>query len=140
MKKHIYPIMLLLLSAAASAQVVQKGDKLVGGSLAWSTDGFDPTASETGTNATIGIFPSFSFAVKDNLAIGVKINFSKESFRSGVDTSRRLIYGGVLFLKKYKVISDRFGLYFNHGISAMEDEDKHEYAGVTYKNYARGYG
>jgi hypothetical protein len=125
MKKHLLLLSyaFLLFCFSSSAQVFSKKDKLFGATagLSFSSDTNvpnNPYPSQHSNN--IAFMPSFAWAIKDNLALGIKGNFNywrlvtKGPNLKYVNTS--LIAGPEFFLRKYRPLKDRFGVFFNHGI------------------------
>jgi hypothetical protein len=125
MKKHllISASAILLLSLTCSAQIFSKRDKLFGATarLTFSNDNNNPNPPFPQQHSNnIAFMPSFAWAIKNNLAMGIKGNFNyfkmvlKGASYQNVATS--LETGPEIFLKKYKALKDRFGVFFNHGI------------------------
>lgn len=126
MKKHLlfFVCAFLLLTLTSSSQVFFKKDKLFGATagLNFSSDNTDPSNSlPRQYSRNIAFYPSFSWAVKNNLAMGIRGNFSyyklvaKGLMQNYLNNSLQV--GSELFLRKYKILKDRFGLFFNHGIN-----------------------
>jgi hypothetical protein len=121
MKKNlsIFLISVLCFSSASYSQVVQKGDKLFGGSFSasfFNINGNGPSYNQAG-NA--GIFPSFAWAIKNDLVLGVKggISYSRSKTKTipaDESYSNNLSFGPGVFLRKYKPLKDKFGVYFNN--------------------------
>jgi hypothetical protein len=125
MKKHLlfFVSSILYLSQTSSAQIFSKRDKLFGATvgLSFSSDNNVPATPYPNQHSNnIAFMPSFAWAIKDNLALGIKGNFSYN--RTVVKSpTQKYIYsslhtGPELFLRKYKALKDRFGIFFNHGI------------------------
>jgi hypothetical protein len=125
MKKHLLfsVITCLVFYFTSSSQIFSKKDKLFGvtAGLSFSSDNYvpaNPYPSQHSNN--VAFYPSFAWAIKNNLALGIKGNFSyyktvaRSSNQKYVNSS--LQTGPEIFLRKYKALRDRFGVFFNHGI------------------------
>jgi hypothetical protein len=125
MKKHLlfFVSAILFLNLTSSAQVFSKRDKLFGATagLSFSSDNNIPANPYPYQHSNnVGFYPSFAWAIKSNLAMGIKGNFTyfkmvfKGATQKYVNTS--LETGPEIFLRKYKALKDRFGVFFNHGL------------------------
>lgn len=129
MKKNLLSTALISFSFFASAQVIQKGDKLFGGSFSFSAFNTNPTGPQSAVYSNAGILPSFAIAVKNNLTFGVRgnINYSRnrmENNSSDKTVQTNLSLGLGLFLKKYRLLQNRFGVYFDNEIGGRLDFQK----------------
>lgn len=112
----------LVLSFAAQSQGIRKGDKLFGGSFSLSFFNINGSGYSYSNAGNAGLLPSFGWAVKENLVLGVKgsISYSRSSAASGVQDkskSSSLSAGPGVFLKKYKLLKNQFGVYFNNELN-----------------------
>src|SRR5689334_12888295 len=125
MKKHLLFFLsaFLLICTSSLAQVFSKKDKLFGATagLNFSSDTnipANPFPSQHSNN--IAFMPSFAWAIKDNLVLGIKGNFNYQKI-TAKSTTQKNVYttlqtGPEIFLRKYRALKDRFGLFFNHGV------------------------
>lgn len=88
MKKHIFTVLLSVISVAVFAQFNQ-GTKMVGGTVSFSSttakDKFDNTTRKLHTNTNFSIAPQFGYFVIDRLALGASLDFSLSNNKSKVD-------------------------------------------------------
>lgn len=125
MKKcYLFLSMPLFFALHAQSQVVQKGDRLFGGSFSLSF--LNNNASGPGYNnaGNAGLMPSFAWGIKENLVLGVKGNISytrsaNAGAAAGKTISSTLSVGPGIFLKKYKSLKDRFGVCFNNELNVF---------------------
>ena len=98
-----------------------------------------------GNNA--GLFPTFGWAIKKDLLLGIRgiagygHTVSKSS--SGDKSEENsLNFGAGLFLKKYKLLKDRFGFYLNNEITGIYVENNQEqtYAGSSSSSESHSWG
>lgn len=109
-------------SLYSSAQVMAKGDKLLGGDFSITIYDVNPNSSSYNTSSNAGISPSFGIALKDNLVFGPRgnINYNHQRAKYNDSTKSAISHLGVglgVFLKKYKEVQSRFGVYFDHELS-----------------------
>lgn len=109
-------------SIYASAQVMAKGDKLLGGDFSISIYDVNPNGSNYNTISNAGISPSFGIAIKDNLVFGPRGNISYNHQRTKYNDSTKSSHSNLgvglgVFLKKYKEVQNRFGIYFDNELS-----------------------
>ena len=125
MKKHLllFVCAFLLFTLTSLSQVFYKKDKLFGAmaGLNFSSDNNIPNnAYSQQRSNNVAFMPSFAWAVKNNLALGIKGNFIyyKTVVRGATQkyVNSSLQAGPEIFLRKYKALKDRFGVFFNHGI------------------------
>lgn len=107
-------------SFTSFSQDFNKGDKLIGGSFSFSF--FDINNSGPGYyhSGNVGILPSYSWFIKNNLAMGIRGNISymraEQALATEVRTNSSFTTGISVFLKKYKPIKEKFGMYFENEI------------------------
>lgn len=127
MKKTALIFAALSLGFATHSQIA-KGTNFIGGNVHFlgasnSVTGF---AEDKSSSFALDVNPNFGHFVKDNLALGVNLNFgmlnststSRIPFPSEFELkneSELLIYGGGVFLRKYKNITDNFLFFVNVG-------------------------
>lgn len=122
MKKcFLFLPLLVCVSFHAPSQVVKKGDRLFGGSFSLSFFNIDASGTGYSNAGNVGLMPSFAWAVKENLTLGVKgsISYSRSSnsvaapYKAAVS---EFSAGPGVFLKKYRLLKDQFGIYFINGL------------------------
>jgi hypothetical protein len=88
MKKHIFTLLLSVISMAAFAQFNQ-GTKMVGGTVSFSsttTKGkWDNTTRKLETTTNFSMAPQFGYFVIDRLALGAALDFSLSNYKSKTD-------------------------------------------------------
>jgi hypothetical protein len=142
--KKILLFLFCTYSFTSFAQDFNKGDKLIGGSLSFSV--FNTNTSGPGYYhaGNVGILPSYSWFIKNNLAMGIRGSFnynrSDQKFENGEKRAQRYLNTGLsVFLKKYKPVREKFGVYFENEIGGHYYVTKEEYpTGIKSKNVAYG--
>ena len=143
MKKTLL-ILLCTYSLTSFSQDFTKGDKLIGGNLSFSVFNANQNGPGYYNAGNIGILPSYSWFVKANLAMGIRgtlsYNHSTLKFASGEKDAQRYFNTGVsVFLKKYKPVKEKFGVYFENEVGGHYYVNKQEYlSGTKTKNEAYG--
>jgi len=125
MKKHLLFLWLatIILGSTSSAQVLSKKDRLFGASAAISFGSDNNVPANTFPDQhsnNVAFIPSFAWVIKDNLAAGIKGNLSYVRI-VGKNPAQKTVYttleaGPEFFIKKYRALKDRFGVFFNHGL------------------------
>lgn len=125
MRKHFTLTCMAVFSFVLSSQsqVLNKGDKLFGGSFSFSVFNNNESGPNYYNTGNVGLFPSFGWAMKNNLVFGVQgsAGFSRSQTSYNVSDKRTVTsfsFGPGIYIRKYKELRDRFGLYFNHGVNA----------------------
>lgn len=132
----------IFVTTAGFSQVIQKGDKLLGGTLGGNFNNYTQNnTNNRGSNA--GVYPSLSFAIKNNLALGIRggIAYSHQQYTQGVgETVQSSFSTGVgLFLKKYRPVHDKFGFYFDHSVHGSFFSNKSKDP-TNFTNIQKGWG
>jgi hypothetical protein len=126
MKKHLLLFFCAtgLLFLSSSAQVFSKKDRLFGATagLVYYDINDIATATNDRRGSNIGLVPSFAWAVKDNLAMGIKarLGYGRSVYRTPalekiVQTGLQV--GPEFFIRKYKTLVKSFGVSFSHELS-----------------------
>jgi hypothetical protein len=123
-KSYLFASVLLCFSFHAQSQVVKKGDRLFGGSFSLSFANSNAPGAGYTNNTNVGLLPSFAWAIKENLTLGVKgnISYSRSSLVAPAPdkTIVSTFSGGPgIFLRKYKSLKNQFGIYFNNELNAF---------------------
>ena len=129
------------------AQVLNKGDKLFGGSLSFSFYNNNNGGAFNNGAGNVGLFPSFGWAVKDNCILGVRgaVSYTRSETRN-IPFGNRIVtsfsFGPGVFLKKYKILKNKFGLYFDHSanVNYMKNKEKYTPVNLITKTWAISYG
>jgi hypothetical protein len=146
--KKILLILFCFYSFNLFSQDFNKGDKLIGGSLSFSV--FNANRSGPGyyNVGNVGIMPSYSWFIKNNLAMGIRGSFyysrAGQEFSNGEKRTVRNFNSGIsVFLKKYKPLKEKFGVHFENQLGghyvATKDkgfqmpETKNEAYGASYQ-------
>jgi hypothetical protein len=137
MQKFTLVVFSFLFIFISNAQVINKGDQLLGGSLSFLIVNSTYTEPVNNRTSNVGLYPSFGWAIKNDLVVGIRGTASyghSEDKRSSGDKTEFYSYsvgtGG--FLKKYKLVKNKFGFYFNNEatISYAGSSYNQTYAGV----------
>ena len=118
----------------AQSQVVNKGDKLFGGSFSASFG----SSSQQNTASNAGIYPSFAWATRTNRVFGIKgsvfYTTDKNGTPQGDQKSHTIWVGPGIFLKQYKLLKDKFGVFFNNELNGSYSLQKQDYYPNSYTN------
>ena len=130
--KKILLIFFCSYSFTSFSQDFNKGDKLIGGSLSFSIFNTNTSGQNTYYASNVGILPSYSWFIKNNLAMGIRgsISYYKNitKYATGEKRLSRSLYTGIaVFFKKYKTLKDKFGLYLEHEVGASYINGKEQY-------------
>lgn len=123
MKKHLLSLSsIFLLTLACSSQVFYKKDKLFGASAGlsfYNSNNVPSSNSSRGTN--IGLVPSFAWAIKNNMAMGIKagVFYTRSVYGAGIQKNSQTNWqvGPAVFIRKYKTLVKSFGVSFTHELS-----------------------
>lgn len=131
--KKILLILVCSYSFTSFSQDFNKGDKLIGGSFSFSIFNVSNNGPAGYYNAgNVGILPSYSWFIKNNLAMGIRgnINYlrSEQETATGERISSSFITGISVFLKKYKPLKDKFGMYFENEIGGNYNVTKDNFS------------
>ena len=144
MKKLILTA-LIFYTFSSNAQDLNKGDRLFGGSLSFSTFNYNTNISNSNGGSNVGVSPSFSWLIKNNVALGVRggIGYSQDWAKNlaGQKNSNINSYSSLgVFLKKYKLLKEKFGYYLDHDFSVNYNNSRQESGSpaVVLKNNSKG--
>jgi hypothetical protein len=134
MKKHLllFVSASLLLCFTSSSQVFSKKDRLFGASagISYYNSTDVPSALNDRRSSNVGLIPSFAWAVKDNLAAGIKVGvtYSRTVNENGLqkNTQTALVLGPSLFIRKYKALVNSFGVSFTHELNGYYYKTKNK--------------
>jgi hypothetical protein len=145
MKFFLFAALVSGLGFSAQSQVVNKGDKLFGGSFSiyfYNLNNQGPSSYYSSSN--IGITPSFAWAIKKDLTLGIKggISYSGNRIRQSAGIQKNTFFNIVpaVFLKKYKALKNQFGVYFNNEINGIYSSEKGGISPDFSKTYNWGVG
>src|SRR5690349_4042251 len=86
MKKNLCILLVSVLCiSSAYSQVIQRGDKLFGGSFSATFFNINGNGPNYNSSGNAGIFPSFAWAIKNDLVLGVKGGISYSSSTNKLD-------------------------------------------------------
>jgi len=134
MKKIILFILSFLFAFVSIAQLINKGEKLFGGSFSFSVFEINSNGPGYNSGGNAGIFPSFAWVIRNDVALGIRgaINYGYTGIKpTSTDKTENNTFGlGVgVFVRKYKLLKNKFGLYFNNEASANYGVDKRRQTG-----------
>jgi hypothetical protein len=147
MKQTLPAILFVCICFTVQSQAIKKRDKLFGGSI-YANYG---SVSHQSTNNNVGLVPSFAWAIGTNRVLGIKGSISYSRSRNmgsqPAAKSTALGVGPGIFLKQYKSLKERFGIFFLNELSGSyliqrqnnpgTDSYKTHTWGLTY-NFAPG--
>lgn len=121
--KYLLLLTGLLFFSVATYSQVHKGDRLFGGSFSLSFFNINGSGPGYNNNGNVGLMPSFGWGIGENMVLGIKgiISYTRSGSVQSIpdeNTSSTLGVGPGIFLKKYKTLKDRFGVYFSHELNA----------------------
>ena len=145
--KKVLLIVFLIGSLNCFSQSLEKGDKLFGGSFSFSVFNVNNGNPVYYTGANVGVLPSYSWIIRKDLALGIRgaVSYNRtvnKQTATGKRISTALAIGPSVFLKKYRSIKEKFGIYFDHdaGFVYSRNSDKtgptsfeSKSAGISYK-------
>jgi len=145
--KKILLILFCSCSITSFSQNFDKGDKLIGGSLSFSVFNANNSGPGYYHAGNAGILPSYSWFVKNNLAMGLRgsVGYSRtvQKFDNGDKRINQSLTTGVaVFFRKYKFLKEKFGIYFDNeaggnynSTSEINPPDgiKNRYFGASYQ-------
>jgi hypothetical protein len=148
MKKHLLLSFCAtgLLFLSSSAQVFSKKDKLFGATASVAYYDIDEIPSPVNDRrwSNIGIVPSIAWAIKDNLAMGVKakVGYSRSVYRTALEKVVQTGFqvGPEFFVRKYKTLVKNFGVSFSHELSGYYLRQENRQGTTTLKTHSWGTG
>ena len=140
LKKITLFIALIISFGNANAQLL-KGDKFIGGGLAFSHSSFEQknagnvNTAQPNSRTTFNFFPQMGFLVSDFLAVGGELSYSrsktKQQFFTGTGvldfSSTRNIYGIAPFIKVYWQLAKRAGFTLDTKTGVGFGKEKNEF-------------
>jgi len=129
MKKVILCAFCFISISAIYPQAINKGDRLFGGSFSFSVFNSNNNGINYSNAGNVGFIPTYGWALKNDLVFGIRgfINYEhSEWLNTPTDKNTRNIFslGPGLFLKKYKLLKNKFGMYFNNEVSGNYSTNK----------------
>jgi len=131
-------------SITSFSQDFNKADKMLGGSFSFSVFNANNNGPGYYNTGNVAIRPSYSWFVKTNLAMGIRGNISYNrtvaKYANADNRTNSSLYSGIaVFLKKYKPLKEKFGVYFDHEIGANYNVNKENFPSfIDTKNEAYG--
>ena len=134
--KKILLILFCLYSLTSLSQDFNKYDKLFGGSFSFSVFNINNTGPGYYSTGNVGILPSYSWFIKNNLALGIRGNVSYQTsnhqMATGERTTRSFITGIGVFLKKYKPLKEKFGVSFENELEGNYQVSREKFPSTIY--------
>jgi hypothetical protein len=130
--KIVFTFLASYLVLIAQSQVLQKGDKLFGGSFSFSYANYNNPDGINGSFGNTSITPSYGWAVKENLVFGLQgyVSYSHTSSAANNPSNKFISsqfgFGPGMFFRKYKSLKDKFGIYFNHSVNFNYSVSRHK--------------
>ena len=127
------------------AQDFNKGDQMIGGSFSFSVFNVNNDGPVYYNNGNAGILPSYSWFIKNNLAMGIRgtlhYNRTETKFANNEKRTVRYLNSGVsVFLKKYRPLKERFGVYFDHEVGGHYAVTKEKFTPLAIDTKNEAYG
>ena len=136
--KKILLFLSCLYSLSSFSQDFNKYDKLFGGSFSFSVFNINNTGPGYYSSGNIGILPSYSWFIKNNLALGIRGNVgylrTKQVMATGERTTSSFTSGISVFLKKYKPLKEKFGVSFENELEGNYQVSREKFPSLTYPN------
>ena len=136
MKKHFYLLVFFFALTLCSQAQIKKGDILLGGTLGFNTQkssSNDPTTNNLQKATSVNLSPSIGRAIKDNLLIGVDLNWTNlkttQDSGPGGYTSKSSTYGAGFFVRKYTTLGSGFALFMQSRLGGSYNTGKNLYGG-----------
>jgi hypothetical protein len=121
MKKMFTLAVIAVLTGTFASAQFNKGDQLFGGSFSAGISNQDNN-NNVNTNSNVGITPSYAWMIRKNTALGIKgsIHFTSSKQKDNLSKSESHAIGinPGIFLTRYKILKDKFGVTFTHEASA----------------------
>lgn len=112
--KKFYLFFYLILTGFLSHAQFNKGAILLGGDLNFQAssvkDVNDGLASSTTKNTQVTFQPAIGKAIKEDLVAGITLDYAYSS-GSGSTSTKYNLYGGGIFLRKYRSLGNKFYLF-----------------------------
>lgn len=131
-------IFLLLLVPICSWAQFSAGNKFIGGSVSVNNQNGSVTSPYVNLNQNFGVSPSMGFFIKDNVATGFRLGYSKSftdynygnlnGYPKSFDYES---FSGGLFLKRYITISEKFLFAIDGGINYVRGTSTNAYVGTS---------
>jgi hypothetical protein len=136
MRKIILSAFSLFFVLILNAQVINKGDHLFGGSFSFSVYDLNNNGPVYSTAGNLGILPSLAWAIKNDLTIGLRGTIGYNYSGNKTTSTDKIVnnnfdLGTGVFLRKYKLLKNRFGLHFNNEASVIYFVNKTKQIGST---------
>ncbi len=111
-------IFLLLLVPICSWAQFGAGNKFIGGTMSLSNQNNSNSGySRPNLTQSFSFNPSFGFLVKENLAIGIRLGYSKSSNDYNGSSVQSDNFGGGFFVRRYFSLSEKFVFAIDGGIN-----------------------
>jgi len=127
--KYLIPAIFLAVSIQSFGQF-NKGDKVLGGTLSFSTSNNENSqfAAVTSNSNSFAIYPIFGVLINSNLEIGGLLGYSSSRFEwsatnASSDQKSNYLTAGI-YMQRYFVISDKFLFSLIGNISYSGGKDK----------------
>jgi hypothetical protein len=148
MKKTIFLIAAFLLAAVVSQAQTEKGTQTLGLNLGFgynkangiATTPYDNTSSNMSSKSTsFSIGPDYSYFIADKLDIGTSLSYSTNTYnypyqQYSLQKQSAYSYGGIIYLRKYFMYNDKFGLRAGPYAGYTRSDSKSINADPTYNS------
>jgi len=120
MKKYFYlPVLAMLIFSPGRAQI-KKGEALLGGAIIFNNSNTEFLTPDYAKSSVTIVAPSFGWAIRDNLELGVRLPYSytkqDQSYVQSPQSTYRYkddlsIYGIIVYARRYKDLGHGFAVY-----------------------------
>ena len=139
MKKVLPLLILLFLSVIVSNAQLNKGSKLIGGSVGYEKSTMTISNTEY-DNHSFQIHPALGIATSNKDVFGIKLSFIVADYDSNIPGSNESNgYGGGFFYRRYHALSNRFNLFGEAGLNYIKSESKFESATIRHESNANSF-
>lgn len=121
MKKTLYALLFILTSITTFGQVIPQGTRFIGGDVSFSYGSVQRNGIMQNNAIQLGVAPAYTKFMKDNFSVTYMLGYNVQSIGSKISNGSQFysaanhtISAGV-FLRNYKMISDKFGLSVGYG-------------------------
>lgn len=126
----------LILSSQAQ---IPKGTTFLGGTIGYSHSDGLTGSQEPHKQNIINLAPVVGKFIKDNLVAGLILNYSSNTISSDPSGNPyNRVYGGGVFVRKYKALGNRFYLFGEASLDATRNKS-YTFSGIDYNISTKGF-
>jgi hypothetical protein len=123
MQKNFYLLLVFISASLISNAQIKQGTILLGGDIGIATENSSPAVQGNAfqtKETNVSLAPSIGKAIKDNLVVGIDLNYSNSGYVQGspATTTNTSGYGAGVFLRRYKYLGSRFYIFMQSNLDA----------------------